>query len=161
MVPTVAVDSAHVKHDRHTASGAVRTSGATTLLRAVLAAAAVPLTVVGAWALVAPSSFYADFPGVTAWVALLPPYNEHLTTDVGGLQLGFAVLFWWAVARPSAALVRPLAVATLVWTAAHLAFHVTHLDGFGTADAVAQSLALAGQLGLPALALVLVSKESS
>ena len=51
---------------------------------------------IGLTAAFAPHAFYDDFPFVTHWVNLLPPYNEHLVTDVGGLYLGFAVLFGWA-----------------------------------------------------------------
>jgi hypothetical protein len=34
-------------------------------------------------------------------VNLISPYNEHLVTDVGGLYLGFAVLFALAAAASS------------------------------------------------------------
>ena len=51
---------------------------------------------IGLTAAVLPRTFYDDFPFLAHWVELLPPYNEHLVTDVGGLYLGFAVLFAWA-----------------------------------------------------------------
>ena len=65
---------------------------------------------IGALAAFAPHAFYDDFPFVSHWVDLLPPYNEHLTTDVGGLYLGFAVVFAWATWRPERTLA--LAVST-------------------------------------------------
>ena len=53
--------------------------------------------VVGVWALLAPQSFYDDFPGGgRSWVSVFPPYNEHLVRDVGGLNLALAVLLVFA-----------------------------------------------------------------
>ena len=45
----------------------------------------VAVLLVGLPAAFAPRTFYDDFPFVAHWVELLPPYNEHLVTDVGGL----------------------------------------------------------------------------
>lgn len=112
--------------------------------------------VVGIWALVFPSSFFADFPAGLGWVALLPPYNEHLTRDVGGLSLGFAVMFAATVVHPH----RQLATVSLVgWLTAvvpHLVFHVTHLEGFDARDAVAQTFGLAIVVVIPILLLALI-----
>ena len=98
---------------------------------------------IGLTATLAPHTFYADFPFLAHWVDLLPPYNEHLVTDVGGLYLGFAVLFAWAARTLERGLVLPLCAAWLLAATIHLLFHVTHLGGFGTADAVAEILSLA------------------
>jgi hypothetical protein len=97
---------------------------------------------VGLPATIAPRDFYDDFPFVSHWVDLLPPYNEHLVTDVGGLYLGFAVLFGWCLYRLEATLVRAVSVAWLLVAVLHLAFHADHLEGFGTADAIAELAAL-------------------
>jgi hypothetical protein len=41
---------------------------------------------------VAPAGFFSRFPFAGhAWVALLPPYNEHLVRDVGALSLALIV----------------------------------------------------------------------
>lgn len=48
--------------------------------------------VVGAWALLAPASFYRAFPLGRAWVAVDGPFNEHLLRDVGGLFLALTVV---------------------------------------------------------------------
>jgi hypothetical protein len=90
-----------------------------------------------------PRSFYEDFPFLAHWVNLLPPYNEHLVTDVGGLYLGFAVLFAWAVWTLAPTLVRAVSVAWLLTAGLHLVFHAHHLDGFGSADAIAELVTLA------------------
>lgn len=101
----------------------------------------------------APHYFYTDFPLNTHWVEMLPPYNEHLTTDVGGLYLGFAVVFAWAARTLQPALVRAACWGWLLTATLHLIFHTTHLDGFGTADAVAELTSLALLLP-PALAAI-------
>jgi hypothetical protein len=125
----------------------------TAAVRAALALLAVSAAATGLPAALAPRRFYDGFPFVASWVDRLPPYNEHLVTDVGGFYLAFAVLFAWAAVRPHRALVVPLCVAWSVAAAIHLAFHVTHLHGFGTADAVVQTAGLVLVLAIPLAAL--------
>jgi hypothetical protein len=49
--------------------------------------------VVGAWALLAPASFWSDFPGDgLGWVAAAGPFDEHLVRDVGALYLALGVV---------------------------------------------------------------------
>jgi len=121
-----------------------------------LAAATIGLT-----ATLAPRTFYDDFPFLTQWVELLPPYNEHLVTDVGGLYLGFAVLFAWAAWTLERTLVRAVCVAWLLTATIHLFFHAGHLDGFGTADAIAELASLALLLVPPPLAIWGVSAPAA
>ena len=121
-----------------------------------LAAATIGLT-----ATLAPRTFYDDFPFLAHWVELLPPYNEHLVTDVGGLYLGFAVLFAWAAWTLERTLVRAVCVAWLLTAGIHLAFHSGHLDGFSTADAVAELVSLALLLVAPPLAVWGVARPAS
>lgn len=123
------------------------------MIRASLAYLCLSALLVGLPATLAPHSFYDDFPFVTNWVDLLPPYNEHLVTDVGGLYLGFAVLFGWAAWTLEITLARAVSVAWLLVAVLHLFFHVTHLEGFGTADAVAEVASLASLLAPPLLVL--------
>ncbi len=123
------------------------------VIRASLAYLCISALLVGLPASFAPHSFYDDFPFITNWVDLLPPYNEHLVTDVGGLYLGFAVLFGWAAWTLEITLARAVSVAWLVVAVLHLFFHVTHLDGFGTADAIAEIASLASLLAPPLLVL--------
>lgn len=43
--------------------------------------------VTGAWAYVAPMSWYTTFPGFgLSWLPQLGPFNEHLVKDVGGFS---------------------------------------------------------------------------
>lgn len=67
-----------------------------TWLRARLLVLVATAFVVGVWALLAPRSFYEDFPAAgRGWVSSLP-FNEHLVRDVGALNLAFAVLLAYA-----------------------------------------------------------------
>jgi hypothetical protein len=120
--------------------------------RAALAFLFVSALVIGLTAAVLPRTFYDDFPFLAHWVDLLPPYNEHLVTDVGGLYLGFAVLFAWAAWTLDRTLVRAVCVAWLLAATLHLIFHAGHLAGFGTADAVAEIVTLAMLLVPPPVA---------
>lgn len=118
--------------------------------RVALAVLCVAALSIGLTATAFPHAFYDDFPFLTHWVELLPPFNEHLVTDVGGLYLGFAILFGWAAWAFERPLVRPLCIAWLLTASLHLIFHAGHLGDFGTADAIAEIASLALLL-LPAL----------
>jgi hypothetical protein len=98
---------------------------------------------IGLIAAVLPRTFYDDFPFLAHWVELLPPYNEHLVTDVGGVYLGFALLFAWAAWTLDRTLVRAVCAAWLLTATIHLLFHIGHLAGFGSADAIAEIATLA------------------
>lgn len=118
--------------------------------RLLLGVLLVGTAVVGLWALAAPASFHADFPFDRAWVALDGPYNEHLTRDVGALNLALAAVLAWAWRTASADRVRVAAWATLVYAVPHLAYHAMHLEPFTTGDAVAQMMTLAVTVVVPA-----------
>src|SRR4051794_27226219 len=117
----------------------MRSPGSARLALVLLLIAALSI---GLPATLAPHDFYDDFPFLSHWVDLLPPYNEHLVTDVGGLYLGFAVIFAWAVRTLDRTLVLAACVAWLLTATIHLVFHVTHLGDFGTGDAVAEIASL-------------------
>lgn len=108
---------------------------------------------IGLTATAFPRTFYDDFPFLAHWVDLLPPYNEHLVTDVGGLYLGFALLFGWAAWSLDPTLIRAVSIAWLLTATLHLLFHASHLEGFGTADAVGEIASLALLLVPPPLAI--------
>lgn len=108
---------------------------------------------IGLTAAIVPHTFYDDFPFVTRWVELLPPYNEHLVTDVGSLYLGFAVLFAWAAWTLERTLIQAVSVAWLLAAGIHLLFHAGHLGNFGTGDAIAEIASLALLLAPPPIAI--------
>jgi hypothetical protein len=129
--------------------------------RAALVVLLVSVAAVGLPATFAPETFYEDFPFLRHWVDLLPPYNEHLVTDVGGLYLGFAVLFAWAARTLQPTLVRAACSAWLLSAAIHLTFHATHLESFGTGDAIAEIASLAFLLLPPAVAIWAVADRAA
>src|SRR6185436_3920178 len=104
--------------------------------RVVLVVLASSAALVGAWAQVAPGSFYADFPGLRRfWVSLDGPFNEHLIRDVGGLNLALAALTAAAAISGRARLARLAAACWLIFSVPHFAYHATHLGPFGAIDA--------------------------
>lgn len=132
------------------------------LVRLALAQLALSALLVGVLASFAPRTFYDSFPFLSHWVDRLPPYNAHLTTDVGGLQLAFGALFAYSAARPSRALVTPVCAAWALSQTLHLVFHLTHLERFGLADAIAQTVTLvAVALVLPAIPLVVLRRADA
>ena len=116
---------------------------------------------IGLTATVVPHTFYADFPFVTRWVELLPPYNEHLVTDVGGLYLGFSVLLAWAAVTLDRTLVQAVSVAWLLSAGIHLLFHAGHLGNFSTGDAIAEIASLVLLLVPPPVAVWGTSPRAS
>jgi len=111
--------------------------------------------VVGGWALLAPQRFYAGFPADGhAWVALLPPFNEHLVRDVGSLSLAVGVVLAMAAVAATRLLVRTAVAAFGVYAVPHTLFHGWHLENFGRADALAQMAGFGLQLLLALAALV-------
>ncbi len=124
------------------------------VLRVSLALVALSALLPGLEGTLGPGSFYAQFPLGRGWVELLPPYNEHLIRDVGGFYLAFAILFAWAAVTLASALIVPLCVAWSVAAVLHAIFHITHLDGFSTGDAIAQTTGLLAVVALPVLAVV-------
>ena len=131
-----------------------------TTARSALAVLLVAAASIGLTATLVPHAFYDDFPFLRHWVDLLPPYNEHLVTDVGGLYLGFAVLFAWSARTLQPTLVRAVCSAWLLTAAIHLIFHATHLEGFSSGDAIAELASLALLLVPPPLAIWAVGRRS-
>jgi len=129
--------------------------------RTILWLLAAELALTGGWALASPRSFFANFPGAGhRWTAMLPPYNEHLTRDVGSLWLGLAVVTVAAALTLERRLVVVTALAWLVYATPHLAFHLAHLENFSTADKIGQVLALSLGVALPLTLLVLAPKPN-
>jgi hypothetical protein len=121
--------------------------------RAALWITAASAAAVGLLAVFAPRTFYDDFPFTDHWVDRLPPYNEHLTTDVGGLYLGFALVLAWAAATLQRQLVQAACAGWILFSVLHFIFHARHLDAFGTSDAIQELISLAIVIALPLLAL--------
>ncbi|MET1005941.1 MAG: hypothetical protein ABWX96_10345 [Propionibacteriaceae bacterium] len=118
---------------------AVGTQPTPLLVRLAVGVLAATQALIGGWALFAPAAFYAGFPAAGhAWVAMLPPYNEHLVRDVGALSLAVGVVLVAAVLTADRRLTAVALLAYAVYAVPHTLFHGLHLEGFGHADAVAQ-----------------------
>jgi undecaprenyl pyrophosphate phosphatase UppP len=91
--------------------------------------------------------------GLAQAVAIIPGISRSGATIVGGLYLGFAVLFAWAAWTLEPTLVRAVSVAWLLTASLHLLFHAGHLESFGAADAIAEIVSLALLLAPPPLAI--------
>jgi hypothetical protein len=128
------------------------------LIRAALIYLTLTIGLVAVYILVAPRSFYDDFPtGPSAWVSVLPPYNEHLLRDFGSAGLGLAVLAalaaWWLDRR----LVQAAAIALFAGSLPHAIYHLTTTEASSTADNVVSVGALFLQSLLPLAVLYLAS----
>ncbi len=129
------------------------------VVRVVLVLLAVVQGTVGGWALLAPESFYRDFPGGgRGWVALLPEYNEHLTRDVGALSLSLTLVLVAAAVTMERTLVQVALAATAIYAVPHTLFHALHLEGFPESDAIAQTAVTIAQVVLVVVALLLSTR---
>ena len=110
---------------------------------------------IGAWALLAPRSFYDGFPGMgRAWVAVDGPYNEHLVRDVGALNLALAIVLVWAAIDHGLVLLRVAAVAALMWGLPHFVYHAANTDQLSTADVVLNLIGLGLFVAAPLAVLI-------
>ena len=137
-------------------AGSLTLTGRARLLRGLLTALAAYAGAIGAYAVLAPHAFYVNVVGVD----LLGRYNQHLTTDVGGLYLGFAMLFAWGAVTLGRELGRAAAAAFTLVQAIHLGYHLTHLEPFTVATGVEEIAALLPLLALPVLVVILTAKVS-
>ncbi|WP_204075409.1 hypothetical protein [Planotetraspora phitsanulokensis] len=132
-----------------------------TWTRALVVVLAVLTATLGVWAGFAPVSFYQDGPLPfvdTGWVAMLPPYNEHLVRDYGFMNLGMTVVFVVAAIRLTPALVRTSTAALFVFAVPHTLFHSSHLDHLSAAEAAIQTISIVvPTIVLPAVVFLMAS----
>jgi hypothetical protein len=126
------------------------------VLRAGLVGLATLQAVDGIYALIAPRSFYDDFPFGRGWVAALPEYSEHLVRDVGGLFLATAVVLLAAAIYLERRLVAVALISFLAFSLPHSIFHAFNLGSYSTGDLVANALGLGATVAVPVLLLYLL-----
>ena len=119
------------------------------IVRPALVALGVLQLALGVWALFVPRSFYGSFPIGRGWVELLPPYNEHLVRDVGGLYLTTAGVFLGAAVVMRRSVVVLACLSWLLFAVPHAAYHLLNLEPFTIGDAIANVGVLAGAIVLP------------
>jgi hypothetical protein len=125
-------------------------------VRVALLLLVVSALLVGVWAAVAPRSFYLDFPGSShTWVLADGPYNEHLVRDVGELNLALAAVTACAALWLTRAVVLAAALAWLVYSLPHFAYHAANLHVLSGSDQPAELVSLAIPILLAGVVLAL------
>lgn len=122
-----------------------------TWIRIALGYLALNCLQLGVWALLAPASFFNDFPGFggMAWLTVDGPYNEHLVRDFGALNLALMVVLIGAAVSLSRPLVLTACAAAVAWGLPHFTYHVLNPDGLSSSDLAVSLSGLALFAGLP------------
>lgn len=131
------------------------------LFRAGLVPLAAIQGFVGAYALLAPRSFYEDFPLGRGWVAALPSYSEHLVRDVGGLFLATAVILGAAALWLDRRLVVVALASFLAFSLPHTTYHLFNLEVYGAADALGNVVTLSATVLVPVALLALALRPTA
>jgi 4-carboxymuconolactone decarboxylase len=132
-----------------------------TAIRAALAGVGLIQVFNGLYALLAPMSFYDDFPLGRGWVAALPSYSEHLVRDVGGLFLATGVALLAAAWFLQRRLIIVAAASFLLFSVPHAIYHLFNLESLSTADAIGNVVGVLTLVFLPAWALFELRRQSS
>jgi hypothetical protein len=111
-------------------------------------------------ALVAPRSFYEDFPFGRGWVQAYPAYNDHLIYDYGAYTLGAVVALVIAAVWLDRRVVQLATASWLVSATIHLVNHVLTVDRYGTGDAIVNLAGLALFVVIPGGLLIRSINES-
>jgi hypothetical protein len=83
--------------------------------------------VTGLWAVADPHGFYSSFPGLGRhWVAVDGPYNHHLIVDAGSGFLAVGVVLIVAALWARREFLQAAALALVVDTLPHFAYHASH-----------------------------------
>ena len=114
-----------------------------------------------AQALVAPRSFYEDFPFGRGWVEAYPAYNDHLIYDYGAYTLGALVALVIAAIWLDRRVVQLATASWLVSAVIHLVNHVVTVDRYSTGDAVANLSGLLLFVAIPGGLLLRSRNESA
>jgi hypothetical protein len=126
-------------------------------IRVLLAYAAIGALTVGAWAMLAPRSFYDSFPGAGhSWVSADGPYNEHLVRDVGELNLALLVVVVAAILWMGRPLILTAAAALIAYYLPHFMYHAAHTDLYSRSDAIAELVSLASNVVVGVVIIALV-----
>jgi AhpD family alkylhydroperoxidase len=125
-------------------------------IRVLLIAVGVPQLATGVWALLAPHSFYGDFPTGQGWVAKAGAYDEHLVRDVGALFIAISVIALVAAVMLTRRTVILASVGFLLYSVPHLIYHALNLGPFSTQDAVSNIVSLGAAVIVPVIVLWLL-----
>lgn len=129
------------------------------IFRAGLLALGAVQLINGLYALLAPRSFYDDFPFGRGWVAGLPEYSEHLVRDVGGLFLATAVVLIAAGIFLERRLILVALISFLAFSLPHTVFHLFNLEPYAIGDVIANLIALGATVLIPVGLLYLLARS--
>ena len=122
--------------------------------RAGLIALALFSLPLGLLAVVAPRTYYNDFPGFGRhWISPDGPFNEHLMRDYGSLNLALGLFTVGAAIWLLRPMVTAAAIAWLAYGIPHVAYHSFNLKPYETGDAIG---IIGGLLIAPVIAVVLL-----
>jgi hypothetical protein len=98
----------------------------------------------GAWQMLAPTSFFNEFPGFGYfWVRVDGPFNEHLVRDVGQGNVAFGTVALVALLSGSVWAARGAGLAAVAANVPHQIYHQLHTHVLATpTDAVLQTITL-------------------
>lgn len=108
---------------------------------------AAPQLLTGAWAILRPAGWFADFPGIgPALVAAEPPFNRHLATDAGAGFLAIGACLAVAVVFRRVSSCRLALLTYLAFEVPHALYHVSHrVDALsGITEVLSASAILSG-----------------
>lgn len=108
---------------------------------------------IGAWAYLAPGSFFDDVPTVST----LPPFNAHLVSDVGAFFISQGVVLAAAAVIMQRRLTAIALCGYLSFAVLHLIYHYRHLAGMADREATGLVVALALSIVVPAALLIMNS----
>ena len=130
-------------------------------IRWLLIALGVPNLAVAVWILVAPHSFYAQFPFGRKWVEHAGAYDEHLLRDFGSGLLGLTTLLVLAGVVMHRRVVQLALVAWLLYSVPHFLFHAFNTQTLSAGDNVANLVVLGAIVVVPLWLLVMVSRQGT
>lgn len=128
------------------------------IIRIILWVLTIQGIVVGAWAVVAPRSWYTSFPGLgMRWISADGPYNHHLAADVGAFFLALAAVTGAALYYGDSLLARVAGLGWVVFGVPHLIYHLVHKPTEMGAGSFVLSVIAAALLPILGLAAILVA----
>ncbi len=130
--------------------------------RVALVLLGLPNLLTGAWAIVAPQSWYDNFPGWSPQlISAYPPFNEHLATDAGAGLFAAGLLALVAAAWTRRDVVIVAMIGVLAFILPHTLFHLFNPSDALTASEDIQSTAALGiSVGLALLVLGTAYQQS-
>lgn len=91
----------------------------------------------------------------------LPPYNEHLITDIGALTLALVLTLSVAAVTMQPLMVRTALTSSLMFGIPHFVFHAMHLTMFPVSISVTQTAVLSLGIVAPVALLVLCARQTA